>query len=190
MRPPAQGRFAHVECEERATGTALTEEGVADADWFCSQVCRLPYPRCLTLFAFFSTSTRTRTSVWDTHLAAAPWVASKYICLQLRDVSVAVTHTAHRGVRRCTRRWQAGPTSGRRWTATSRWRSCATPETAKAHTPRPCHTSANAALLSAWHAWTLGDHRFVWEHGAIAYEAQPELLCCTAQQARARRRRP
>lgn len=42
MRQTVQGRFAHVECEESDTGTALTEEGVADADWFCSQVCRMP----------------------------------------------------------------------------------------------------------------------------------------------------
>ena len=38
-----QGCFAHVGCEEQATGVALTEEGVADADWFCSQVHRVQH---------------------------------------------------------------------------------------------------------------------------------------------------
>lgn len=36
--PAPQGRFAHVECEETATGAALSEDSVADADWFCCPV--------------------------------------------------------------------------------------------------------------------------------------------------------
>ena len=56
------------------------------------------------------------------------------------------------------------------------------------HLPTVSHLNLRHAAQRF--ARTLSDHRLSGKHSAIAYEAQqPELLCCTVQQARARRRR-
>ena len=66
------------------------------------------------------------------------------VCMSTRTCNMV--DPCYRAARRCTQRWRAGPTSGRRWTATSLWRSYATPVTAKVHTPQSCPLEVGVAF--------------------------------------------